>query len=425
MKALKVIIRILAVFLLVFPALPVLVSGAGDEEMDESGEITLSFPTFWVGQDSKSAPTASLIEAFNTENAGEIKVIIQPSPDTDGYRDKVNTQLASGAAPDLFVFNPDPTTFQYYKSDLLMDFTDEMRGSWRDSFVESYLVESTRDSRLKSIPYEIGITPVWYNSELFARAGLDSFPSTMDEFWEAAEKLKAAGIVPGSQMTGGSNAWTSMLWFSHIMGSLGGPDVWSRPLSDPVFVEGARVLSRLFADGNTTRDAVGGDAGLSGGYYMAGNTAIFINGPWYIGRIRNDAPETHKATMIAAAPRVGEYSGHQVGFLVSNLAAAGTESPRRRAAVVKFMKTFTDPENVRMVSEAAGSLFAVKYELGADADPLQLEFVRAASEASFVISDFQSTVEVAVIQEFGQALAAMVLGEVGPEGFIQMLIDAQ
>jgi raffinose/stachyose/melibiose transport system substrate-binding protein len=254
---------------------------------------------------------------------------------------------------------------------------------------------------------------------------VNSFPATMDEFWAAAEKMKSNGIVPGSQMTGGSNAWTSMLWYSHIMGSLGGPDVWSKPLTDPVYVEGAEVLKMLFADGNTTRDAVGGDAGVSGGHYLAGDTATFINGPWYIGRVRGDAPEVHAATKLAAAPQVGEFYGHQIGFMLSNLAAGNTDDPRKKNAIITFMKYMTEPDNVKMVSESAGSLFAVKFALGADADPLQREFVRAASEATFVIGHLQSQVDVAVIQEFGQALAAMALDEATPEEFVQMLIDAQ
>ncbi len=421
----KSIVRGLALLLIVAIAVPVFASGGSDAEMEETGEIVLSFPTFWVGQDSKSGPLASLLEAFNNEHAGEIKVLLEPNPDTDGYRDKLNTQLSSGRAPDIFVFNPDPTSFQYYDSDILLDFTDELQGSWRDNFVESYVLDSTKDGKTKSVPYEIGITPIWYNNDLLKEAGVNSFPATMDEFWAAAEKMKSNGIVPGSQMTGGSNAWTSMLWYSHIMGSLGGPDVWSKPLTDPVYVEGAEVLKRLFADGNTTRDAVGGDAGVSGGHYLAGDTATFINGPWYIGRVRGDAPEVHAATKLAAAPQVGEFYGHQIGFMLSNLAAGNTDDPRKKDAIITFMKYMTEPDNVKMVSESAGSLFAVKYALGDDADPLQREFVRAASEATFVIGHLQSQVDVAVIQEFGQALAAMALDEATPEEFVQMLIDAQ
>ena len=392
-------------------------------EPPADGEIQLDFPTFWVGQDSKSGPIASLLETFNAMYDGEIRVLIEPNPDTDGYRDKLNTQLATGSAPDLFVFAPDPTTFQYYETDILMDFTDDLAGPWGDVFSGGQIAGATRNGRTKSVPYEISIIPIWYNSDLFAQAGIDSFPANLSEFEAAATALKNAGIVPTSQMTGGSNAWTSMLWFSHAAASLGGPDVWSRPLSDPIFTEAAAVLRSMYLDGNTTRDAVGGDAGVSGGHYMAGDTAMFINGPWYIGRIRGDAPEVHAATMLASIPQVGDYSGHQLGGPLSNLGAANTTNAARRDAVVTWMKFMTEPANVKMVSEQAGSLFGIKYELGADSDPLQKEFVRVASEASFVVDHFASAYTVDVVAEFGQALAEMALGEFTPEEFIQALID--
>ncbi len=410
------------VILMVLSAMVLLAVGCSPAEEEV---VVLNFPTFWVGQDSKAEPIAALVESFNNMYEGQYQVVIEPNPDTDGYRDKLNTQLASGQAPDIFVFNPDPTTFQYYESDILMDFTDELTGAWASDFVSSYITDSTRNGAIKSVPFEIGITPVWYNMDLLARAGVDEIPATIEDFYVMAEALKAEGIVPGSQMTGGSNAWTSMLWYSHIVGSIGGPDVWSKPLTDPVFVEAAAVLQQLYQNGNTTRDAVGGDAGVSGGHFLASNTATFINGPWYIGRIRGDAPEVHAVTRLAPAPQVGDYSGHQIGFMLSNLAAANTDDPRRREAVITFLKHMTDPDNVKMVSEAAGSLFAIKYELGANADPLQREFVRAASEATFVINHFQSAFDIAVVQEFGQALALLALDEATPEEFVQALVDAQ
>lgn len=388
----------------------------------EEGEIVLNFPTFWVGQDSKAASIAALVEEFNAQNAGEIRVVIEPNPDTDGYRDKLNAQMAAGSAPDIFVFNVDPTTLQYYDSDILFDFTDELKGSWGNDFVESYITESSRNGRVKTVPFEIGITPVWYNMDLLRKAGITEVPETFNDFLAMADALKAAGITPTSQMTGGSNAWTSMLWYSHILASIGGPDVWSKPLGDPVYVQAAEVLAQLYADGNTTRDAVGGDAGVSGGHYLAEDTAVFINGPWYIGRVRGDAPSVHAATKVAAAPKVGNYGGHQIGFLLSNLAAGNTDDPRRREAVIKFMKFVTSPDNVKMISEKAGSLFAIKYELGSDADPLQREFVSAASSASFVVGHFVSKYSVKVVSEFGQALAALALEEVDAQGFVDMLV---
>lgn len=409
----------LVAVLLVSLAAPVFSAGGAEE-----GEVVLTWPTIWVGQDAKSASIAQLIERFNAENEGSIRVALEPNPDYDGYKDKINTQLASGSAPDLFIFKPNPTSYEYYDSDLMMDFTEELSGPWGDSFVDGYIQASTRNGRTKTVPYETGLTPIWYNSRLLAEAGYDQFPATIDEFWELTEALKADGVVPTSQMTGGNNAFTSMLWFSHFVGSLGGPNAWDRPLSDPIFEEAAALLLRLYQDGNTTRDAVGADAGVSAGHYWAGDTAIMINGPWHIGTIREQAPDTYAVTKLAAAPQVGDYHGHQLGFMLSNLAAANTDNSARRDAVVKWMRFMTDPENVRFVSEDAGSLFAIKYELSDDADPLQREFVRIGSEASFVTPRFNDLFPVSAVAEFGQALAAMALDKATPAEFVDMLEEA-
>ena len=414
--------RVLLAAVLLPCAATLAVAGGGGEA---AGIVTeLQFPTFWVGQDSKAAPIAELIDQFNADHEGRVNVVLESNPDTDGYRTKIQTGMAVGQVPDVFVFAPGPTQFQYYASDLLLDFTDDLAGPWGDTYVAGAVAGATRDGRTKSVPFEIGVVPIWYNTELLESAGIAEFPQTMEQFWAAADQLKAAGITPTSQMTGGTNAWTSMLWYSHVVTSLGGPEVWERPLSDPLFTEAAEVLLRLYQDGNTTADAVGGDAGVSGGHYMAQDTAVFINGPWYIGRIRRDAPETHAATKLAYAPQVGDHHGFTLGFPLSNLAAANTDNPARRAAVVEFMQWLTAPANVQMITEQAGSMFALRYELGDDLDPLLQEFVRIVGNASFVGTPMFVHYPSEVILEIGQAIGAMVVGGASPADFVQMLIEA-
>jgi raffinose/stachyose/melibiose transport system substrate-binding protein len=410
----------LSLLLLLLAAVSLFPSGA--QEADK--EIVLQWPSIWVAKDSKAPTIQALVDQFNADHLGKIRVVIEPNPDYDGYRNKINTMMAAGQVPDLFVFNPDPTSFTYYQGDLLMDFAQELKGDWGKRFVEGTIDSSTRGGMVKSIPYELGLTPVWYNSDLFANAGVGAFPKTFDEFWTACEKLKTQGTVPTSQMTGGTNAWTSMLWYSHMLASLGGPAVWSKPLGDPMYVRAAELLLRMYSDGNTTKDAVGGDAGVSGGHYLAGRTAVFINGPWYIGRVRTEAPAVYQATRVAPAPAArGGRHGGQIGFLLSNLAAANTTDPARRDAVLKFMDWMTLPENVKTVSKGAGSLFCIKTEFaaGEEIDPLQKQFMDASAMAAFVVSHFQANYKTEVVAEFGQALGKMALGRATPAEFVQAL----
>ncbi|MBN2553398.1 MAG: carbohydrate ABC transporter substrate-binding protein [Spirochaetales bacterium] len=411
---------LIVAFLFLAGLLPLFAAGG----QEGAREIVLQWPCIWVAQDSKAAAVAALVDQFNADNAGRIKVVIEPNPDYDGYRQKINTMMAAGQVPDLFVFNPDPTQFSYYEGDLLMDFSEDLKGEWGRDFAEGTIAASTKGGRTKSIPYELGLTPIWYNTELFRKAGVSGFPKTFDEFWVACDKLKAIGVTPTSQMTGGTNAWTSMLWYSHIMASIGGPEVWSRPLSDPAYVQAAEILLKLYSDGNTTKDAVGCDAGCSSGHYLAQDTAIFINGPWYIGAAKKNAPEVHAATAVAPAPAVkgGQY-GAQIGFLLSNLAAADTDDAARRAAVIKFLQWMTEPDNVKKISLDAGSMFCVKFQFGAgdQVDPLQQKFIEASANAAFIVDHFQANYRTEVVQEFGQALGAMALGRATPKQFVEML----
>jgi raffinose/stachyose/melibiose transport system substrate-binding protein len=389
-------------------------------------EVVLKWPTIWVGADSKAAMIATLVDEFNANYKGEFQVKIEPNPDYDAYRNKINSQIAAGVVPDLFVFNPDPTSFIYYEGNLLMDFSKELAGSWENNFVPGAVNGATKKGMTKSIPFEVAVTPVWYNMAIFKKAGLSDIPKTYAEFWDACDKIKKAGYIPTSQMTGGSNAWTSMLWFSHIAASIGGPDVWKKDITDPVFVKAAEILKMMYSKGNTSKDAVGGDAGVSGGHFLAGRSAMFINGPWYIGRVKKDAPDVFKVTKIGSAPTIKNgFKAAQIGFPLSNLAAAHTDDPDKKKAVIAFMKWMTKAEHVKRISKDAGSMFAIKFSIGAneDVDFVQGQFMNAVNDAAFLNTHFQANFTTDVVAEFGQALAKMALGEATPKEFVQQIAN--
>lgn len=391
--------------------------------VQEDEEVVLTWPCIWVGQDSKADSIEELVNEFNEMHAGSIRVDIEPQPDYDGYEDTIRTRIAAKQVPDIFTFKLNPTTKAYFSGDLLMDFSDELDAGWGDVFNQGNLNAVEFDGAVKALPYEIAITPIWYNSELFEEAGIDSFPKTMDEFWTATEKLKDIGVVPTSQMTGGTNSWTSMLWYSHFLGSFGGPDIWEEDWDHPAFEKAAAIMKRLYTNGNTTSDAIGADAGVSGGHYQAGRTAMFINGPWYIGNIRENSPEVYEATKLAVAPKAGEYYGHQAGWLHTIIGAANTDDPARRDAVVTFLKYLTKPENAKKVSMAAGSLLAVNFELDEsdEVDPLQAEFIKQGNQAKFLLDHMEAAKSVDVVYELGQALGSMVLEDKTPAEFVDML----
>ena len=158
---------------------------------------------------------------------------------------------------------------------------------------------------------------------------------------------------------------------------------------------------------------------------------MFLNGPWYIGRVKKDAPDVYANTKLAPLPQVaGGTFGGTIAFPLSNLAAGNTDNATKRAAVVSFLKFMTAPDNVRAISESSGSLFAIKYKVDTSkVDPLQAQFTDSLNSAAFAIPHIQFQLPAKVTAQLGQGFGAMALGNMTPQQFVdfmhQQLLAAQ
>ncbi len=405
--------RAFGIAAIVLFALPAILSA-------QSGEIVLKWPCIWVGKDSKAPAIAEIVGAFNTANAGKIKVEIEPQPDYNAYEQKVRTSLAAGVAPgDIFTIKLNATTKEYYESKLIMDLAKDLSGAWKASFDPGAVAQSTIGGKLKTLPFETAVLPLWYNMDMMKKAGVEKIPATMPELWASLDKLKASGVFPTSQMSGDVNAWTSMIWFSHFAVSFGGAKVWEKPFTDKAFLESAKLLQRLFKD-YTTPDAVGAGAGVSGGHFLAGRTAIFSNGPWYAGRADLRATPFFPSVTIAEMPPAGPNKGIMISRLQANVAAGETKDKARRAAIVSFLKYLTSTDNVAKIAQGSGAMFAVKTSY-VPTDALQKQFYDIAARSKTTSNDLEAALGAEATREFAQQLGALALGQITPEQFCALV----
>jgi raffinose/stachyose/melibiose transport system substrate-binding protein len=405
-----------------------LLVGCGSSQTTQTAgsqkEYELKFPSFWVGKDSKAKVIGDLITKFNEANKGKIKVTVEEIADYNAYEDKMKTSIATNSVPDLFIFKSGTIADVYYKSGKLMDFTSYMNAGWKDAFIGTSIKDSTYNNQVLSIPYEYGVAPVIYNQALLTKAGITSFPKTYTEFFDMCDKLEAKGIIPMSQMTG-DNAWTSMLWYSQLVVSIGGPDVYSRGLSDPAFLEAAKEIQKMYK--YTTKDAIGATAAVASGHFLNGETAMIMNGPWYIGTIKSQGKNNlYDNVSVAPAPMyeggLGKDNGY-IGFVQSNLGAAKQTDKGKEAAVIKFLKYLTDPTNIKTISTDSGSMFVIKTTADASdkVEKLQGMMTTQTNSAPYVVPHFQVMEKAAVGNEFPQALAGLVSGNKTPQQFIDQL----
>ena len=409
------------VLILVLTLLVVMgITAQGQSDKGGAKEIELRWASIWVGNDSKAPAVEELVAEYNAKNAGKIKVVIEPQPDYNAYEQKVRTSLAAGQAPaDIFTIKLNPTTATFYQSNLLMDFNKVMDGAWKNTFDGPSLAQSEIDGVLRSLPMETAILPFWYNMDALKKAGITELPTTLDGMFAMFDTLKKHGIVPTSQMTGDTNAWTSMIWFSHFAVSLGGVNVWDKPFTDPAFVEAAKLTKRMINEYSTS-DAVGLGAGDSGGHFLAGRTAVFSNGPWYAGRA--DLAETpfFNSIKIAGIPAAGATKDFMISRLQANICAAATKDKAREDAIIDFLKYLTSIDSINRIAEISGAMFAVESTFRPEV-PLQKQFYTVAESAKSTSSDLEAALGAEVTLEFAQQLGALALGRISAEEFCALV----
>lgn len=149
---------------------------AAPAEAAPAGEIVINFPSIWVGTDSKAAYMSKLVEDFNAENAGAIKVVVEEQTDYQGYRDKIRTTVTTGSAPDLCILD---TTFDikaYAESGKFMDLTPYLEAGWGEDFIDGAFDAWSVDGKVFILPFESAVFTPIYNTKLLKEIGWEQPP---------------------------------------------------------------------------------------------------------------------------------------------------------------------------------------------------------------------------------------------------------
>lgn len=391
-------------------------------------EIVINFPSIWVGTDSKANYMAKMIEDFNAENAGSIKVVVEEQTDYQAYRDKIRTLVTTGDVPDICILDGTYDVQAYTASGKFMDFAPYLADGWGEDFTEGFADAYTIDGQVCILPFESAIFPLVYNTEILAECGYDSFPTTYTEMLEMFKTIKSKGYNAMGQMAG-ENGWSSMLWYSLIVQAIGGREAFENGLSDPAFVQAAEILKEMYS--YTFDGAISAGAGDVNGHFIDRSTAVYLNGPWWIANLYKEDNAVDGVLLadvcdVAANPvyEGGKGEGGVVTAIQGALACAKQSDPAKEAAVVKFIKYISDPQRISEWSLDSGAMFFVKYEASPDTSVIAQKFAQIASNATFTTLHVNGTFPTAFSTEFPAAVSALALGEVDAQGFVDQLQTA-
>lgn len=149
---------------------------------DSGKKVTITFLNNKT--DINDTTLRDFVDKFEKENPN-IKVKCEAVGD---YYSVAQTRASGGALPDVSYLMPTLTEKEWGDFYVPLDDLDISDFYFKDLY--------TYDGHLYAVPIQMNYSGIVYNKKTFAKAGIDTLPKTLDEFYAMCQKLKDAGIVP-------------------------------------------------------------------------------------------------------------------------------------------------------------------------------------------------------------------------------------
>ena len=317
---------------------------------------TISY-AIW-GDTTELANQQKIVDAFMAANPNiTVKVTVA---DWETYWDKLQTALAGGNAPDVFLMDG-PLFPDYQTRDQLLDLTPLIA---RDGFDVTALADlavkdfTGADGHQYGLPRDMSTVGLYYNKKMFDAAGIPYPDGTWDwaKLVDVATKLtKTSGSSTTqwgfyTETSDMENYWSSLVW--QAGGDILSPDKRTVAIDTDQAAAGIQFLQDLIYTHKVMAQPVPGGTGDA---FENGQAAMEANGSWLV--------PTHEAAGIdfGVAPLPRGPAGQATSVNPSGVVIyKGTKSPD---AAWQFVKCYTGPELQAMIASLKASMPANKQVL--------------------------------------------------------------
>lgn len=199
------------------------------------------------------------------------------------YANDIKVRLTTGEAGDVNMMDsslPNSELANYYEP-----LPDAMlQNVWFADY-------KAQDGKSYGLPTGVNTQGIVYNKQAFAKAGIDKVPTTLDEFYAAAQKLEDAGIIPlymnyGAQWPIGNWAENSvkyvagdMKYFDQFVTS---DTVWT---TDGPWGTLMNIARKFVQEGWVEKDLATNNWEMSKGEVASGKAAMYFLGNWVIPQV--------------------------------------------------------------------------------------------------------------------------------------------
>jgi raffinose/stachyose/melibiose transport system substrate-binding protein len=370
---------------------------------------------------------ADAAKRYQAEHPG---VTIKITPlENEAFKAKLTTVTQSGNAPSLFSSWGGGVLRQQVEAGLVRDLTKDVAG-WIGQLSPVPLKYYQVDGAQYAVPFDNGMIGFWYNTELFARAGISAPPTTWAELIDGVRKLKAARITPIA--LAGKDKWPTHYYWSYLALRIGGADALesamaAKNFNTPDLVAAGQRFKELvdlqpfqrgvLAAAYSTPD---GQAALMGN----GEAAMELMGQW--------APSTQEAYSSS-----GKGLGDKVGFFPfpavdggkgkitdafggGNGFAVGRDAPPQ---TVDFLRYLLTVDVQRKGAAVNGIVPVAKGAETAIKDRNQATVARTVASATAFQLYLDQAWPPAVGQQVNDSVTELLAGRTTPEKMVQAITE--
>ncbi|MCG0276473.1 MAG: ABC transporter substrate-binding protein [Thermosediminibacteraceae bacterium] len=348
--------------------------GDAQPQEQKTEKVTLKLG-IWSSSPAEKKIVEDQIAAFK-EKYPNIDVQIETI--VGDYMQQMQTRIASKTAPDIFYLDsmPAPQLMSSGVLEPLDEYIQKYNVDIED--FEPALLEAFKwEGKIYGLPKDFNTLVLFYNKDMFEKAGLSEPPKTWEELREYAKKLtkdNVKGIVLNNELA---------RYQAFVNQNGGSVFKDGKPTLDlPENIEALQFYTDLILKDKVADTPQNLGVGWNGDAFAEGKAAMAIEGGWMIPFLKEKAPDLkygmaelpagkQKATMaFTVAYVLSKDSKHKeeafqlLNFLTSQegqkyVVESGLALPSRKSMMAKFKKTY--PERAPFVDSAS---YAVPFQYG-------------------------------------------------------------
>ncbi len=390
------------------------------------GEVTLK----WWHISTATADRALYQKIADEYTAAHPRTKIEISAaDPADFKANLGAAMDAGKPPDIFHSYADMSMQAYAKAGLLKNITADLdQGGWRETFWPVALDLYAYQGNNYGVPRDMGIVGIWYNKDLFQRAGIVGLPATWTDFLNDVKKLEASGITPIA--LGAADSWTCAFWWEYLALRLGGKAAFDAAVrregsfADPPFVEAGRQTLKLINLSPFQNGYLSASYGNQAAAVGDGKAAMELMGYW-AARVERD----NSANQLGIGDKLGWFPfpavegagdpadalGGVDGWLV------GKNAPPE---AVDFLKYISSVESETAQARQGLALPAVKGAEAGVTDPLLKIVWQHTSTTKYLQIYYDQFLGPAVGDVINSNMLGLFAGRLTPEQTAQAIEDS-